>query len=96
VNAIEVRTYKGRSQEEAARHFAEDAPRLEGLQPTSQSWSPPQTWRLIVTPLVLLVVGYVLIGWLGVIIAAIASIVYMVFARPQGSLSVTFARTGRP
>lgn len=79
---IVVRNYRGRSQEDAARHFAADAAKLaaEGYRPVSQSWAPGSYGCGCF--LVALVLALVLIG--------ILIFIYMLLVKPEGTLTVTY------
>jgi hypothetical protein len=89
---VEVRTYTARSQPQASALFARDAGTLasRGLYPTTQLWSAPQMWRVFVTPLILMIVGYILLGWLGVIGGAVIAVLYVALFFPKGALTVTY------
>jgi hypothetical protein len=79
--------YRARSQADALIKFGEDAPSLaaRGLVLTSQSWAAPQTWRTVVTQLVLVILGYLLIGIVGAVIAALVGLVHAIAVRPKGN-----------
>jgi hypothetical protein len=89
---VEVRTYRGRSQADAAQRFGTDAEALaaHGLFPSMQMWTHPQLWRTFVTPVVLIVAGYLLLGIAGAAAGAAIGIGYVIAVRPTGTLSVTY------
>lgn len=81
-----VRSYKGKTQEQAARRFAEDAASLaeQGYHPISQSWAPGSYG--CGSFIVALLLAVVLIG--------ILIFVYMLFVKPDGTLTVTYEYRG--
>lgn len=98
---VQVRTYTARTQAEASQRFQTDANELgaQGYRPTSQTWVGPSKGRILATPLILILTGY-FVGALtigavyGLGIAAVASVVYLLYAprRAVGTLSVTYTR----
>jgi len=96
---VEVRTYQARSQAAASAMYATEASAMaqQGLLPTQQVWSGPRYARLVITPIILVAVGWLigalLIGsWLGIIVGAAIGIVYLFVARPVGTMTVTYTR----
>jgi hypothetical protein len=89
----EVRTYRARVQSDAEALLADDLASMgqRGLAPSNQVWSAPRSWRAVVTPIVLLVVGFVLLGLIGAAGGALIGIAYMLVVRPKGTLTVTFS-----
>ena len=91
---LEVRTYSAKSQEKASEMYAVDAATLaaQGLFPTQQIWTAPRYWRLVLTPLVLIGVGWLIVGIYGAAIGAAIGIVYILLVRPKGTMTVTYTR----
>jgi hypothetical protein len=93
---VQVRTYQGKDQANANVLFQQDANVLgvDGYRPTNQTWAAPSKTRIFLTPLILLIPGYLLGGIYGVGLAAIIGAVYILYAsiRSKGTLSVTYTR----
>lgn len=93
---VQVRTYRGKDQARANAEFQTDANVLgaQGYRPTNQSWVGPSKARIFLTPLILLIPGYLIGGIYGVAIAAVIGVVYILFASMQakGTLSVTYTK----
>ena len=91
---IEVRTYSAKDQEKASAMYAAEAATLaqRGLIPTQQIWTPPRYWRLILTPLILVAVGWLILGMYGAAIGAAIGVVYVLLVRPKGTMTVTYTR----
>lgn len=93
---VQVRTYRAKDQARANAMFQADANTLggQGYRPTSQQWTAASKARIFLTPLVLLIPGYLLGGIYGVAIAAAIGVAYILFASMQakGTLSVTYTR----
>jgi len=96
-----VKTYEARSQSQAARAYAAEASALanESYVPTQQMWSGPRYARLVITPIILVVVGWLIgsmlveDGWfIGLLIGAVIGVAYLFVARPKGALTVTYQR----
>lgn len=87
-------TYRARTRGQAAELMAMDATRRadKGFVLADQAWAPPQLWRVFITPPVLLVAGYLILGLNGAAIGAIVAIVYVLAFRPKGLLTVTYQR----
>lgn len=93
---VQVRTYRAKDHAKANELFQADANVLggQGYRPTSQQWTGASKARIFLTPLILLIPGYLLGGIYGIAIAAIIGVVYILFASIQskGTLSVTYTR----
>lgn len=100
--AVIVRTYKAKDNAAAATLYAAEAAGWSkgGYVPTMQVWVGPPIARRIITPIVLVILGVVLgviflggalLGAFGGILAGLA---YIVAVKPDGVLTVTYARTG--
>ncbi len=91
---VEVRTYKGRTQADAAAVLARDSATMAGYMPTSQSWSPPRLVAVYLAPFIFIVAGYLIFGVGGAALGGIIGIVGFLFERPRakGSLTVTWTR----
>ena len=96
--SVQVRVYSAKSQELASRMYAADSSALAaaGYIPTSQIWTPPRYWRVILTPLILLVAGWLILGIYGLAIAAAIGVVYVFAVRPKGTMTVTYTRPTLP
>jgi hypothetical protein len=94
--AVQVRTYKAKDQSGANELFQQDANVLggQGYRPTNQIWVGASKARIFLTPLILLIPGYLIGGIYGVAIAAVIGVVYILVASMQarGTLSVTYTR----
>lgn len=79
---IIVRTYKGRSQEGAARAFQSDAARLalQGYHPVSQSWAQGSYGCGC----------FLLALLLAIVVIGILIFIYMLLVKPEGTLTVTY------
>jgi hypothetical protein len=83
-----VRVYSGAQQSDAVRVFDQDASELAlfGYRPTGQSWEAGRWgWRAFVVALLL-----------AVILVGLLMFLYMLVARPDGTLTVTYARRDAP
>jgi hypothetical protein len=93
---VQVRTYRAKDQLRANELFQTDANVLgaQGYRPTNQIWVGPSKARIFLTPLILLIPGYLIGGIYGLAIAAVIGIVYILIASAQakGTLSVTYTR----
>lgn len=92
--SVQVQTYKAKNQSAAAAQFALESSKMaaQGYHPTNQSWAAPSYARLIITPLVLIFVGLLLVGFYGLIGGLVLGIIYVLLVRPVGSLMVTYER----
>lgn len=81
---VVVRTYQGRSQNEAVKWFTRDAEAFgaAGYAPVSQSWAQG-SWGCGAF-LVALLLCFLLVG--------ILVFIYMLVVKPRGTLTVTYAR----
>jgi hypothetical protein len=93
---VQVRTYRAKDQARANQEFQQDANVLgtQGYRPTNQIWVGPSKARIFLTPLVLLIPGYLIGGIYGVAIAAVIGVAYVIFAsfQAKGTLSVTYTK----
>jgi len=93
---VQVRTYRAKDQVRANEAFQQDANVLgsQGYRPTNQIWVGPSKARIFLTPLILLIPGYLIGGIYGVAIAAVIGVVYIIVASMQakGTLSVTYTK----
>jgi hypothetical protein len=93
---VQVRTYRAKDQLQANELFQTDANVLgaQGYRPTNQIWVGPSKARIFLTPLILLIPGYLIGGIYGVAIAAVIGVAYILIASIQakGTLSVTYTQ----
>ena len=87
-----VKTYMAKNQEKASKAYGAEASALatQGYVPTQQIWSGPRYWRLFLTPIILMFVGWLFIGLYGIAIGALIGIVYVILFRPKGTMTVTY------
>lgn len=81
---VVVKTYKGHSQQDAAKWFTKDAPRwaAAGYAPVSQSWAQG-SWGCGAFAVALL---------LCLVLVGLLVFVFMLVVKPDGTLTVTYAR----
>lgn len=92
--SVQVHTYKAKNQPAAAAQFTLESSKMaaQGYTPTGQSWASPSYARLVITPVVLIIVGFLFVGLYGLLIGLALGIVYVLAVRPLGSLMVTYER----
>jgi hypothetical protein len=90
---IVVRKYRGKSEGSALEQMAADAS-IAGMTLEARSWSGPSLARSIVTPVILLIAGYLIYGQVGAILGALAGVAYLAFVIviSKGTLTATFRR----
>jgi hypothetical protein len=90
---IVVRKYRAKSESKAMEHMAGDGG-ISDLVMEHHVWTGQSLGRSIITPIILLIGGYLIGGQLGAIAGALIGIAYLIYvvAASQGTLTVTFRR----
>jgi len=88
---VMVRKYRAKNEAAALEQLAVD-PSVAGYTLEQRSWSGPSLARSIITPIILLVAGYLVAGQVGLLGAAVVGILYLVFVVvfAKGALTATF------
>jgi hypothetical protein len=103
----QVRTYSAPSQGQAAAAFIADASTMAtyGYEPVNQAWAAAPIWRRVPIPALLIVAGYLAgsaldgmsagysaLELLGAAFGGLMGIGFLLVARPNGTLTVTYVR----